>query len=69
MMMAMKLNVRVLISIVISAVLLGLAVSYCVSMWMPVGFSSWVLWIVSAMLALVAIYRISLLGRSLRSDE
>jgi len=65
----MKQKIRVIISIVISAVLLGLAVVYCMAEWMPVDAQGWILWCVSAILCVSAIYRIANLAKMLGDKD
>uniref|UniRef100_UPI004055DE84 hypothetical protein n=1 Tax=Alistipes sp. TaxID=1872444 RepID=UPI004055DE84 len=60
---------RVVISIVISAVLLGLVVSYCVREWMPTETIGWAKWGVMVLIAIYAIYRIATLAKALGAKE
>lgn len=65
-----KQNLRVYISIVISAVLLGLVVEYCVNAWMPTEPNAWILWGASVAVGIVAILRIASLAKLLgKKDE
>ena len=65
-----KQKLRVYISIVISAVLLGLVVEYCVNAWMPTEPNAWILWGASVAVGIVAILRIASLAKLLgKKDE
>ena len=57
--------VRTIISIVISALLLGIAVAYCINRWMPADSYEWVKWGLVAALAAISIARIATLAKSL----
>lgn len=65
----MKEKVRVIISIVISAVLLGLVVTFCIREWMPTDTSEWVRWGAMALCGAYAIYRIASLAKLLEKRE
>lgn len=61
---------RVVVSIVISAVLLGLVVVYCINAWMPTEPNVWILWGASVAVGIVAILRIASLAKLLgKKDE
>ena len=60
---------RVIISIVISAVLLGMVVSYLIRAQIPSEPFDWVMWIAMVVFGISAILRIALLGKSLKSYE
>lgn len=61
---------RVVVSIVISAVLLGLVVVYCINAWMPTEPNAWILWGASVAVGIVAILRIASLAKLLgKKDE
>lgn len=57
--------IRTVVSIVISAVLLGFAVVYCTKLWMPVDTVAWLQFGLGVALAAVAIARIALLAKML----
>ncbi|MBR6630753.1 MAG: hypothetical protein IKK89_02250 [Alistipes sp.] len=61
----MRQDIRLIISIVISAVLLGLVVVYCINAWMPTEPNAWILWGASVAVGISAIYRISNLAKAL----
>lgn len=61
----MRQDIRLIISIVISAVLLGLVVVYCVNAWMPTEPIAWIVWGAMAVCGISAIYRISNLAKAL----
>ena len=66
----MRQDIRLIISIVISAVLLGLVVVYCVNAWMPTEPNDWILWGASVAVGIVAILRIASLAKLLgKKDE
>lgn len=65
----MKEKIHIIVSIVISAVLLGLAVSFCITNWMPSKPADWILWGASVLISITAIYRISSLARALGRKE
>lgn len=60
---------RVIISIVISAVLLGMVVSYLIRAQIPSEAIDWVMWIAMVVFGISAILRIALLAKSLKSSE
>lgn len=60
---------RVIISIVISAVLLGMVVSYLIRAQIPSEAIDWVLWCAMVVFGFSAILRIALLAKSLKSNE
>lgn len=62
-------NARVIVSIVISGVLIGLVVSYCIRAWMPSETIDWVMWIAMVAFGISAILRIALLAKSLKSNK
>ena len=61
----MRQDIRLIISIVISAVLLGLVVVYCINAWMPTEPLAWIIWGVMAICGVTAVYRISNLAKAL----
>ena len=61
----MRQDIRLIISIVISAVLLGLVVEYCVNAWMPTEPNAWILWGAMVVCGILSIYRISNLAKAL----
>lgn len=66
----MRQDIRLIISIVISAVLLGLVVVYCINAWMPTEPNAWILWGASVAVGIVAILRIASLAKLLgKKDE
>ena len=62
-------KIRVTISIVISAVLLGMVVSYLIRTWMPVEAFDWVMYGVMVAAGIYAIYRIATLAKLLGAKE
>lgn len=65
----MSSKTRVIISIVISAVLLGMVVSYLIRAQIPSEAIDWVLWCAMVVFGFSAILRIALLAKSLKSYE
>ena len=61
----MRQDIRLIVSIVISAVLLGLVVVYCINAWMPTEPLAWVIWCVMATCGVIAVYRIANLAKAL----
>ena len=61
----MKAQIRIVLSIVISAVLLGLVVSFCLQQWMPQNPWGWVAWGAMALCGVYAIFRIASLSKML----
>lgn len=61
----MRQDIRLIVSIVISAVLLGLVVVYCINAWMPTEPVAWIIWGAMAVCGISAIYRISNLAKAL----
>ena len=66
----MRQDIRLIISIVISAVLLGLVVVYCINAWIPTEPNAWILWGASVAVGIVTILRIASLAKLLgKKDE
>lgn len=51
------------LSVILSAVVLGLAVSYILKMWMPVEVIDWILMVVAALIAIRSVVRIAQLAK------
>lgn len=64
-----KQKLRVYISIVISAVLVGLTVSYCIKAWMPADAMGWIAWGAMAVAGVIAVLRIAMLAKMLSNKE
>ena len=62
-------RIRVIVSIVISAVMLGLVVVYCIKWWMPVDAIGWVIWGAMAVAGISAVYGISNLAQILGDKD
>lgn len=62
-------KVRITISIVISAVLLGMVVSYLIRTWMPAEPFDWVMFAAMALIGIYAIYRIATLAQAWGTKE
>ena len=65
----MRQDIRLIISIVISAVLLGLVVVYCINAWMPTEPNAWILWGASVAVGIVTILRIASLAKLLGKKD
>mgnify|MGYP003302178447 CR=1 FL=1 len=65
----MQNTIRTVVSIVISAVLLGVAVVYCTNLWKPVDSAAWLQFGLGVALAAVAIARIALLAKMLGKNS
>lgn len=50
------------LSVILSAVVLGLSVSYILKMWMPVEVVDWILMVVAALIAIRSVVRIAQLA-------
>ena len=50
------------LSVILSAVVLGLSVSYILKMWMPVEVADWILMVVAALIAIRSVVRIAQLA-------
>ena len=50
------------LSVILSAVVLGLSVSYILKMWMPVEVADWILVVVAALIAIRSVVRIAQLA-------
>ena len=50
------------LSVILSAVVLGLSVSYRLKMWMPVEVADWILMVVAALIAIRSVVRIAQLA-------
>ena len=63
-------RVKVVFSIVLSAVLLGLVVANCIKEWMPSEPNEWILWGALVAVGVIAILRIASLAKLLgKKDE
>jgi Na+/melibiose symporter-like transporter len=62
-------RIRAFISIIISAVTLGLVITYCIKWWMPTEVLDWIIWVVMAVAGISAIYRISNLAKILGDKD
>lgn len=51
------------LSVILSAVVLGLSVSYILKMWMPVEVADWILTVVAALIAIRSVVRIAQLAK------
>ena len=51
------------LSVILSAVVLGLSVSYILKMWMPVEVVDWILVVVAALIAIRSVVRIAQLAK------
>ena len=51
------------LSVILSAVVLGLSVSYILKMWMPVEVVDWILMVVAALIAIRSVVRIAQLAK------
>lgn len=51
------------LSVILSAVVLGLSVSYILQMWMPVEVVDWILMVVVALIAIRSVVRIAQLAK------
>ena len=65
----MKDKVRIIISIVISAVLLGMVISHLIRTPMPTEALDYVIWIVMVIVGIFAIYRITNLAKMLSNKD
>lgn len=62
-------RVKLIFWIVVYAVVLGLAVSYCIDKWMPQVVLDWILWGVATLLGLSAIVHIASFAKLLGKGE
>ena len=51
------------LSVILSAVVLGLSVSYILKKWMPVEVADWILMVVAALIAIRSVVRIAQLAK------
>ena len=58
-----------ILSIVISAVLLGMVVSCCVRIWMPTETFDWVMFCLMVLCGFFAVFRIASLAKQLENKE
>ncbi len=61
--------IRAFISIIISAVMLGLVITYCIEWWMPTEVLDWIIWCAMVAVGITAIYRIVNLDKMLSDKE
>ncbi|MBO5800754.1 MAG: hypothetical protein J6R16_00565 [Alistipes sp.] len=62
-------RIRAFISIIISAVMLGLVITYCIEWWMPTEVLDWIIWGAMVAVGITAIYRIVNLDKMLSDKE
>lgn len=62
-------RIRAFISIIISAVMLGLVITYCIEWWMPTEVLDWIIWCAMVAVGITAIYRIVNLDKMLSDKE
>ena len=62
-------QIRAFISIIISAVTLGLVTTYCIKWWMPTEVLDWIIWGAMVAVGITAIYRIANLAKMLSDKE
>ena len=62
-------RVKVVFSIVLSAVLLGLVVANCIKKWMPSEPNEWILWGALVAVGIIAILRIASLAKLLDNKD
>ena len=55
--------------VVITAVVLGLAVTYMINTWQPQDVTHWVLWVVAALISLRSVFRIASLSKEINKKE
>lgn len=65
----MSVRVRIIVSIVISAVLLGMVISYLKRRWMPTEVFDWAMWVAMALVGAYAIYRIATLSKAWSNND
>lgn len=57
------------LSVILSAVVLGLSVSYILQMWMPVEVVDWILMVVVALIAIRSVMRIAQLAKQKGEED
>ena len=57
------------LSVILSAVVLGLSVSYILKMWMPVEVADWILMVVAALIAIRSVVRIAELANEKGEED
>ena len=57
------------LSVILSAVVLGLSVSYILKMWMPVEVADWILMVVAALIAIRSVVRIAQLAKEKGEED
>lgn len=57
------------LSVILSAVVLGLSVSYILKMWMPVEVADWILVVVAALIAIRSVVRIAQLAKEKGEED
>lgn len=57
------------LSVILSAVVLGLSVSYILKMWMPVEVADWILVVVAALIAIRSVVRIAQLAKQKGEED
>lgn len=57
------------LSVILSAVVLGLSVSYILKKWMPVEVADWILVVVAALIAIRSVVRIAQLAKEKGEED
>ena len=57
------------LTVILSAVVLGLSVSYILKMWMPVEVADWILVVVAALIAIRSVVRIAQLAKEKGEED
>ena len=57
------------LSVILSAVVLGLSVSYILKMWMPVEVADWILVVVAALIAIRSVVRFAQLAKEKGEED
>lgn len=55
--------------VVVTAVVLGLAVTYMIKTWQPQDATHWALWVVAALISLRSVFRIASLSKEINKKE
>ena len=55
--------------VVVTAVVLGLAVTYMIKTWQPQDVTHWALWVVAVLISLRSVFRIASLSKEINKKE
>ena len=64
-----KMQLKNWFGVVVTAVVLGLAVTYMIKTWQPQDATHWALWVVATLISLRSVFRIASLSKEINKKE